>query len=1293
MPSRYAVLFALVMPLRALADCCAPNANPGCPDSGAVQSCVCAKDAFCCSTAWDETCIALAKSQCSLTCTLPKAETCCQTNTNAAGCADPVVESCVCASHPPCCTSAWTPVCMQLARNTCGADCPKGQCCLGNMGLGCDDPAVESCVCATDPYCCTTNWDIACANVAHGCGCGGSQGCCEASSASGCSDEDVQLCVCEEDPACCSGQWHAGCVALADQACNAQCPAALEPCCSAHDSKSCDEPGVAAAVCAKRPECCSGPWTQECADLAVISGDCPAPKADPCTPSQVARGTVDPEVEACVCGKRASCCTQRWDAACAVLATACGAVCTTAGSNDCCVGDVGATGCGSFPVQACVCDAIPSCCTLGWGLTCAFYAETHCGVPCPATKCCEVDGRPGGCDDAEITQCVCAADPHCCEEWGGACVALADGCGAGCSGPPPKGACLEAHSSSGCATGTIEGCVCAALPECCSGPWGAACVDRAQACTPDVCGDDLCTPGEGCSDCAADCACGTGAQCLSGACVPRDLYFFGGIPLPQGWGQLGEVVFGCGAPTLQRCTDPAYLDRPCGRALLVAARQDPDHPCHAFAQTNGNDAAEAITEAPERTLLPNLASRLVSLTAPPRPLTETAAIPVAPTEPARIRRDTPWAQVPPNSEAFVKGLFEVNGARVASCVEALYERHFDYHRFEDAAASVEDARAVYQLAYGPVGTASSIATRTINGSGLRARDGSVSRQLVLDRRGARSPFFDIPPTLYVALSQRPDLNPAAPFASLGIGTTLPPGWAAWPKLRAGMQTVTTRSFVWHRARNDAAIAAGYDDVQLLSYEPFKERFRQLVAAAEGALQRAAFLNRQIPSFQPPVGVGPEEPELEDLPGAPTAQDLARADALAERLVGRVVEALVDARALGCLEPGVTPCDWSPEDFVRDVASAALPGRERDLLRCYEATSTFTFSQLANFALPTLGTKTYPARDYLASASALDDLTVEKEAWVRDVVAHVTGLGLAVVDGVPTLGQVMDMFRDALPDRWFGFDTAFHYDWSLVDVAGSDPNEPSVDVQAFAAFDATVVVLGRTVPLAGFRADFGGTVEPAESSVHVELLGATLYAETFSTRVPQRWDLVRTRYEDNAEIRADGPIFVIAGVPIRISGGIGGSIAFDFDMTAAAPTAEVRADLRTTFRPSAEVYGFLEAAVDYAIVRAGIRGELVLIGADIPTNFWARVSLEDNAFVARAAASSIATLRSLNGRFKLFAEINLGITKERYEKRIASWRGVETRGTLFATDFEVPLFGLIEACAIPGALVCESSDAP
>jgi hypothetical protein len=105
---------------------------------------------------------------------------------------------------------------------------PGGPCCSAQNGAGCGDAVVEACVCATDDFCCATAWDDFCTVqvVILGCaecpGIGGDGDCCAAHGNPGCDDAAVEACVCEMDYVCCLEPWDELCVdAAAD--CGAMC--------------------------------------------------------------------------------------------------------------------------------------------------------------------------------------------------------------------------------------------------------------------------------------------------------------------------------------------------------------------------------------------------------------------------------------------------------------------------------------------------------------------------------------------------------------------------------------------------------------------------------------------------------------------------------------------------------------------------------------------------------------------------------------------------------------------------------------------------------------------------------------------------------------------------------------------------------------------------------------------------------------------------------------------------------------------------------------------------------------
>lgn len=115
-------------PVPKAVDCCWPHSTSGCaiPQCAA---CVCAKQPYCCNTAWDDGCKTTAATTCLPSCAEcgPLPGNCCQT-TASKGCAYSPCADCVCAQNPSCCTTAWTTDCVKLssAFGICGQVCGCG---------------------------------------------------------------------------------------------------------------------------------------------------------------------------------------------------------------------------------------------------------------------------------------------------------------------------------------------------------------------------------------------------------------------------------------------------------------------------------------------------------------------------------------------------------------------------------------------------------------------------------------------------------------------------------------------------------------------------------------------------------------------------------------------------------------------------------------------------------------------------------------------------------------------------------------------------------------------------------------------------------------------------------------------------------------------------------------------------------------------------------------------------------------------------------------------------------------
>jgi hypothetical protein len=85
------------------------------------------------------------------------------------GCNDVTIEACVCAGDPFCCAVEYDALCAKQAVSRCGLDCddrpPASDCCGASDVPGCTQPAVETCICDIDPFCCVFRFDQSCVNL------------------------------------------------------------------------------------------------------------------------------------------------------------------------------------------------------------------------------------------------------------------------------------------------------------------------------------------------------------------------------------------------------------------------------------------------------------------------------------------------------------------------------------------------------------------------------------------------------------------------------------------------------------------------------------------------------------------------------------------------------------------------------------------------------------------------------------------------------------------------------------------------------------------------------------------------------------------------------------------------------------------------------------------------------------------------------------------------------------------------------------------------------------------------
>lgn len=519
----------------AAGSCKTVHATTGCDDFRCCND-VCAVDSFCCAIEWDFTCTSLANATCTLG---PFAITCgsatgsCYTLHQQGGCNDPACCTTVCTLDPSCCDKKWDERCVAAALlfcNGCG-DINAGSCFFAHGTPSCLDRECCETVCALDPSCCVTEWDILCVTGALGlcdtavpCGDPRSRPCGVASSLPGCSDAACCAEICNFDPTCCIRAWDETCAAAATYTCGRppNCPSRGNPY-AVHALPGCVDAFCCTAVCEVEPTCCVISWDQYCVDaaFAVCYSASACPGIGPCDLPHASPGCSEQQCCQIVCAGDPSCCDDNWDIYCAQRAKG---TCTPAPSWNCpCDGSCFEAhpenpGCNDAVCCAGVCGVDPLCCTASWDQHCATIARVVCcGIPSCGNYCagsCFVVHSTPFCSDPVCCEAVCRFDPVCCtNRWDSSCVNEArETCNGGC-GLPSSGNCFAQHDLPGCANPVCCEAVCAdvAYMFCCIVSWDEVCAQRAL----DVCADAPQCGDAGLGDC---CRAHDGPSCFDRLC-------------------------------------------------------------------------------------------------------------------------------------------------------------------------------------------------------------------------------------------------------------------------------------------------------------------------------------------------------------------------------------------------------------------------------------------------------------------------------------------------------------------------------------------------------------------------------------------------------------------------------------------------------------------------------------------------------------------------------------------------------------------------------------------------------
>ncbi|MCR9160632.1 MAG: hypothetical protein ACE37F_21035 [Nannocystaceae bacterium] len=193
--------------------------------------------------------------------TLPPGDGCCAVH-EGPGCNEAAVQSCVCDMDASCCGFDWGESCVDIAQARCEATCQPDMTTSDSDSTG--GPTTGVTTASTTGFG-STGFGTTFGDTEFGTtGDFGEALCCY--EGFGCDHIPTEQCVCDLDPSCCEGEWGPECVTLATNSCNA---CTSDDCCTPQTDAGCSDMSIQECVCAFDDYCCENEWDYICADAAV----------------------------------------------------------------------------------------------------------------------------------------------------------------------------------------------------------------------------------------------------------------------------------------------------------------------------------------------------------------------------------------------------------------------------------------------------------------------------------------------------------------------------------------------------------------------------------------------------------------------------------------------------------------------------------------------------------------------------------------------------------------------------------------------------------------------------------------------------------------------------------------------------------------------------------------------------------------------------------------------------------------------------------------------------------------
>ena len=697
---------------------------------------------------------------------------------------------------------------------------------------------------------------------------------------------------------------------------------------------------------------------------------------------------------------------------------------------------------------------------------------------------------------------------------------------------------------------------------------------------------------------------------------------------------------------------------------------------------------------------------------------------------------------PSNIQTNQFEIWNGNGAKVESCREYVHEKFYDVTEFVRSISFTRgDAESIYAVAFGPAAKSSSIGSRHLGSPQVRGKDGRPFGTLLGPTIRVKNPFAGI---VAVKKGYIDDTVVPGPDIIEALQRT-DRGQALYAKAVFGREVVN-QDMLWHKTTHDKIIFVPGQTQKTITLGPLptdpEEKLAKTLGTTGGTkpirkrlpaeldelytigqrflqLQRdwvrlnlkfagSGWTNAELGKPSGPAGFSGLKPAVNTqgtlattnggtVP-VPTVE--ASETVLRRRIVTELLDLLDRADDEGCLEKGLTACDWSPKLFASITANDYSDEQDRAFSDCNSFTAE-NFQLVKNLNHPFVNDPAYPQYTCIVktgptiTAQQFDELRDQVDFCREQLVAYkkqkAEDEARARVRAIKELVDPatnnfkkpgISKSRDELMgNKYFGL--GYNYDLGWLVEPKADICKMQIDTHASFLAYANVFAKQRNLIDAAARFD---TVAK-KFNLHFKVAGKNIFTPVdkgWSTPSPLHYELAKDFGTGKKSATLVKTYIVVVIVPIKIEAGISGEVGIKLGFTADAQGFDnescPKASVGGLIEPYVAVNGYVEAGIDVLIASAGIRGELTIVRASVPFTTGVGVALLGGNLAPENLELQVNTklavkLQTLSGSVRGYAQVGWCPFCIRGEKEIVSWEGPSLETTLFQQTYKVNLADL------------------